>query len=118
MRTTQHKGDIATTRAIATFTQKGYDVSLPITESAAYDLVVDDGKGLHRVQVKFTTGKQVDLRRIHSNSNGYVVRKTKADDYDWLYIFRVSGEQYLVQECLSGRSSVNLNDKYRIPLEG
>jgi hypothetical protein len=31
----------------------GYDVSIPLTESAAYDLVVDDGDQLARVQRKF-----------------------------------------------------------------
>ena len=49
MRTTQRKGDIATTRAIATFTAMGFEVSIPVTESAAYDLVVDDGEALRRV---------------------------------------------------------------------
>ena len=49
MRTTQRKGDIATTRAIATFTAVGFEVSIPVTESAAYDLVVDDGEALRRV---------------------------------------------------------------------
>ena len=68
MRDTQRKGDIAVAVAIASFTKLGYDISLPITESAAYDLVVDDNSGLHRVQVRFTSGLEVDLRRIHSNS--------------------------------------------------
>jgi PD-(D/E)XK endonuclease len=42
MRATQRKGDIATARAVATFTEMGFDVAIPLTESAAYDLVVDD----------------------------------------------------------------------------
>ena len=41
MRTTQRKGDFAVAQAIATFTKAGHDVSLPLTESAAYDIVVD-----------------------------------------------------------------------------
>src|SRR5437763_1581802 len=53
VRTTQRKGDVATARAIATFTAMGFDVSIPLTESAAYDLVVDDGERLARVQCKF-----------------------------------------------------------------
>jgi PD-(D/E)XK endonuclease len=55
VRTTQRKGDIATARAIATFTAMGHDVSIPLTESAAYDLIVDDGCELARVQCKFVT---------------------------------------------------------------
>jgi hypothetical protein len=41
MRETQRKGDIAVSQAIATFTKMGFDVSIPFTESAAYDLVAD-----------------------------------------------------------------------------
>src|SRR5256885_570974 len=70
MRTTQRKGDIATAKAVHTFTALGYDVALPLTESAAYDLVVDEGTRLVRVQCKYTTVEQVGLRRIHSNSQG------------------------------------------------
>src|SRR4051794_18934768 len=36
VRTTQRKGDIATAFAIARFTAMGYDVAIPLTESAAY----------------------------------------------------------------------------------
>lgn len=41
MRLTQRKGDLATTQAISTFTRMGFDVSIPVTESAQYDLIVD-----------------------------------------------------------------------------
>jgi hypothetical protein len=41
VRTTQRKGDRAVATAIASFTSRGWDVSIPLTESAAYDLVVD-----------------------------------------------------------------------------
>lgn len=103
MRTTQRKGDIATSRAIASFTTLGYDVAIPLTESAAYDLVVDDGSCLARVQCKFVSGRQVDLRRIHSNSTGYVVKRTAVDAYDWLYVLRGDGKEFVVRECLAGR---------------
>lgn len=45
MRTTQRKGDLATAQAIASFTRMGYDVLIPITESAAYDIVIDTPEG-------------------------------------------------------------------------
>lgn len=49
MRITQRKGDLATVQAIATFTRMGFDVSIPVTESASYDIVVDTLEGLKRV---------------------------------------------------------------------
>jgi hypothetical protein len=110
MRTTQRKGDIATSRAIATFTAMGFDVSIPLTESAAYDLIVDDGQQLARIQCKFTSDarRQVDLRRIHSNSSGYVMKRVVEGSYDWLYVLDEGNSEYLIKECLAERRSVNL----------
>lgn len=105
MRNTQRKGDIAVAQAISSFTKLGFDVALPLTESAPYDLIVDDGLGRWRVQVRFLGGVDVDLRRIHSNSKGYVVKKTVANAYDWLYIYHKNGDEFLIQNCLDGRRS-------------
>ncbi len=106
LRTTQRKGDIGVTQAIARFTRMGWDVLLPITESAAYDLVVDNGEGLYRVQVRYTSSIEVDLRRVHSNSKGYVVKKTVINAYDWLYVLKSTGEEYLSKQCYDGRRSL------------
>ncbi len=106
MRITQRKGDVAVSQAVARFTKMGYDVSIPLTESAHYDLIIDTGMVLKRVQVRYSGVREVALRRIHSNSKGYVVKKTKADAYDWLYIFKNSGEEYLIKRCLVNRNSI------------
>ena len=90
----------------------GYDVSIPLTESAAYDLVVDDGLRLARVQCKYANEprRQVDLRRIHSNATGYVVKRTIEGSYDWLYVLDGSNCEYLIKACLAGRRSITLRD--------
>jgi PD-(D/E)XK endonuclease len=94
----------------------GFDVSIPLTESAAYDLVVDDGHQLARVQCKFANDsrRQVDLRRIHSNSSGYVVKHVAEDSYDWLFVLDGTNSEYLIKECLAGRRSVTLRDVDRL----
>ena len=94
----------------------GYDVAIPLTESAAYHLVVDDGRALVRVQCKFVNHRrrQVDLRRIHSNSSGYVVKRTEEGAYDWLYVLRESVGEYLIKQCLAGRRSVTLFEGQRL----
>lgn len=114
MRTTQKKGDTAVAQAIATFTRLGYDVSLPITESAAYDLVIDTLPKLQRVQVRYLGGKEVDLRRVHSNSKGYVVKKVKENAYDWLYVLKSDGAEYLFKKCFVGRRAVTPLEKHLI----
>ena len=114
MRTTQRKGDIAVAQAINTFTRLGYDILIPLTESAAYDLVVDTQNDLKRIQVRYTSTKEVDLRNIHSNSKGYVVKKTKDNSYDWLYVLANEKEEYLIKECLTGRRSIKPRKEHRI----
>ncbi len=106
MRITQRKGDTAVAQAIATFTRMEMDVLIPLTESASYDLVIDTQDGLKRVQVRYTGNGEVELRRIHSNSHGYVIKKTKACAYDWLYVLDQHGKEYLIKACLSGRRSI------------
>lgn len=114
MRATQRKGDIAVSKAIARFTMMEWDVSIPLTESATYDLVVDIGEKLVRVQVRFCSVREVALRRVHSNSKGYVVKKTKENAYDWLYIYKNTGEEYLIKKCLANRNSIVPAAEYRI----
>lgn len=114
MRTTQRKGDLAVAQAIATFTRLGYDVALPITESAAYDVVVDDEGVLYRVQVRFSSSKDVELRRIHSSSQGYVIKKTRKNAYDWLYVLFPDRREYLIKKCLEGRRSVKPSEDCRL----
>ena len=106
MRQTQRKGDTAVAQAIATFTRMGYDVLIPLTESSAYDLVIDTVRGLKRVQIKYSTSGEADLRRVHSNSKGYVVKKPKKNSYDWLYILNGKKEEYLIKTPPYGRRSI------------
>lgn len=96
-------------RAITAFTEMGFDVSIPLTESAAYDLIIDTGRSLKKVQVRYTSSGEVDLRRIHSNSKGYVIKKTKVDAYNWLFISHQNGEKYLIPRCLTNRRSIKPN---------
>lgn len=112
--TTQRKGDTAVAQAIATFTKLGADVLFPLTESAAYDIVVDMGGGLKRVQVKFSTDKEVGLRRIHSNSKGYVVKTFRKNAFDWLYVLNSQGEEFLITYSLSGQQTVTPQKTDRI----
>jgi hypothetical protein len=117
VRTTQRKGDQATAQAIATFTSMGFDVSIPLTESAAYDLVVDENGALRRVQCKFSSSRDVDLRRIHSNGTGFVTKRVPPDAYDWLYVLRPDGMEFLLKECYSGRRAVTPQAEHELTRE-
>jgi hypothetical protein len=62
------------------------------------------GRVLYRVQCKFTSEprSQIDLRRIHSNSSGWVDKRVSPNAYDWLYALRADGSEYLLKECHAG----------------
>ena len=111
--TTQQKGDLAVSFAIAKLTELGFNVLIPLTESAQYDLVIEKENVFKRVQVKYITGTQVDLRRIHSNSKGYVIKKYE-NGFDILFIYKSSIEMYLIEEDLSGRSSITPRESQKI----
>src|ERR1051325_9239998 len=46
------KGNISESKVLAAFTEAGYTVLLPFGTGVAYDLVIDDGVNLSRVQMK------------------------------------------------------------------
>lgn len=112
-RETQKKGDIGKAKAIAKFTEMGYDVAVMITESAPYDLLVDTGEEIKRVSVKYFGGKDkphLRLRKIHSNSQGYVVKRVKKNEYDWAYVYCADGREFLVREHPDAINAYNLKD--------
>ena len=55
---TKKQGDIGLGQAIGYFTSLGFTVSVPLTDSQEYDLIVDNGFSLNRVQVKRCTYKR------------------------------------------------------------
>lgn len=72
--TTIQKGDIALQRVILRAFELGYTVSKPCNEGSRYDLVVDDGLRLHRVQVKYCDYQPregVFHLVLHKHSGGY-----------------------------------------------
>ena len=77
---------------------------------------MDDGLRLMGAQCKFVNNsrRQVDLRRIHSNAQGYVVKRTAQGAYDWLFILEGSGGEYLIKACLAGRRSVTVKDTFKL----
>lgn len=113
-RETQRKGDLAKAKAIAYFAERNWDVASLLTESASYDLIVDTGQGLYRVQVKYTSTSGVDLRRIHSNTNGYVVKTYDDKAFDWLFIYQSNGDMHLIEWSEIPNNYVWL--KNRVPL--
>lgn len=114
------KGDVGLGSAIGYFTSNGTPVSIPLTDSQDYDLVVELDGVLKKVQVKFTNCSQngsfaVPLRIMGGNSKANFVHKSGSDVvYDYLFALTGEGDRYLIprEVFVNNRSTLNLGKKY------
>lgn len=115
---TLQKGDVACLEVARRAIEKGMIVSRPLQESARYDLVIDDGERLHRVQVKYADGSPgrgasgavaCELRRQNRSNKGGERRYT-ADEVDAIlvYVPKAGIICWLPIEMLDGRRSVSI----------
>lgn len=123
-RNPRDQGVIGVGDAVAWFTARGYHVSVPLIDNQPYDLVVDDGRALHRVQVKTTTttsryGIYV-VALCTSGGNQSFSTRTPFDPEacDLLYVLTDARDRYLIPtEAIVGRNTLNLGermDRYRL----
>ncbi len=57
------------------------------------------------MQCKFSSTRDVDLRLVHHDAGGYVVKRAHTNSYDWLYVLSADGTEFLLKECFAGRRS-------------
>lgn len=51
----KNKGDCGETRVLYELTKRGLQVSLPFSDNAPYDLIVEVNNKLYKIQIKYTT---------------------------------------------------------------
>lgn len=87
---TKHKGDIAEFRVITELLIRGYSVLTPCGDRLPYDIALDVGGALIKIQVKMAWySKQddfwcVDTRRSQTNRRRYKHTKYSMNDFDFL----------------------------------
>lgn len=113
MFSTHQKGEIGRLKVCIRAAELGYTVSVPTVE-ARYDLIIDDGKKLYRVQVKYAdyTGTKVENSilikfKTECRNNGYqktycpdeidaiVVYTPKTDKCYWFGPEHFAGKKFL-----------------------
>lgn len=111
----KERGNAGLSLAIAYYGANGYCVSLPLNDTQDYDLIVDDGVSLLKVQVKFTDYKDKGSYCVSLKSSGGtkgVIYKTLINtSIDTLFI--VCGDKSLYHipiKDLKNTSSLTLND--------
>lgn len=112
------QGDAGLGIAIAYFSRIGARVGIPLTDSQPYDLMVDDGNALCRVQVRTTTVKQgnayvVGLKTVGANKTRVVTRPFDSCAYEWLFAVCGDATVYLIPTSeISARYCLFLGRKY------
>jgi hypothetical protein len=109
---TKQQGDVGVAMAIAYFTNQGYVVSVPLTDNAKYDLIVESNGVYKTVQCKSTSFKdgsyyKVELRTKGGNTSwsGEVGRVVA----DLLFVYSFDGNGYLFEsEDFDGKGSLSL----------
>jgi hypothetical protein len=101
-RNPRRQGEIGLGAAIAWFCANGWTVSVPLCDNQPYDLVVDDGGGLAKVQVKTTTrltsagNFQVQLETAGGNQSFSTRKPFDNTAVDYLFILTDARVQYLI----------------------
>jgi hypothetical protein len=123
------QGDVGLSAAIFYFSKKGHTVSIPLTDSQDYDLIVDIDNKLCRVQAKTSSFKtkygrySVGLRTLGGNTswNG-VVKYFDNTKTEYLFVLTENNEAYLIPSYeIKNKSSINVGknkyDKFKIRLD-
>ena len=119
----KQQGDLGVAAAIWHYTKNDYVVSIPATDNARYDLLVDKG-GIYRVQCKTTGYKSphgiyvVQLSTQGGNRTWNGTKKfISAEECDLVYIYCLDGTTYEIPvERVSGKAALNLGklcDQYK-----
>lgn len=64
---TRFKGEVARMAVMSRALEKGWVPSIPLVEQARYDVILDDGRQRHRVQIKYT-----DTHHANAENSYYV----------------------------------------------
>lgn len=119
------QGDAGLGIAIAWYTGNGYTVSIPLTDSQDYDLIVDND-GLKRVQVKTSITRKyehrddvwtVSLRTCGGNRRGPGPAKFKLFDIEKVdELFVITGDMLkykIPTNIITVKSCITVGNKYR-----
>ncbi|WP_052664418.1 group I intron-associated PD-(D/E)XK endonuclease [Nitriliruptor alkaliphilus] len=118
-RNPREQGLIGLTDAVAWFGRQGWSISLPLIDSQPYDLIVDDGERLQRVQVKTTTYRSpygvfvVSLATRGGNQSFHTAKAFDRSSCELLYVLTDAGDRYLIPtSVIRSANTLSLGRRY------
>jgi hypothetical protein len=112
-RNPRDQGLIGFTDAMAYFGAQGFDICVPLIDNQPYDLVIDDGTRLQRVQVKTTAHRPkrfvVQLATRGGNQSFHTRKSFDPSLCDILYVLTDDWDRYVIPtSAITARSSLTL----------
>lgn len=104
MAETKRRGNIAELAVLRVAVERGYRVAIPYGEDAPYDLVVDRGGKLERVQCKYVNsdGRVIEVRC--SSTNNWKTHRYTNLEIDWLATYDATTDRcYFVPSSMVGQ---------------
>ena len=116
---TKYKGDLSVGRAINYYLSIQYEVLLPIGDKKKYDMVIDDGVKILKIQCKYTSFKteygifRAQLKVCGGNSGRKLYHYVKGD-FDILFITTSDNSIYIIpfSEIDGMTTSITLGKKW------
>ena len=121
----KRKGDIGVAKAIARLTELGWNVGIPITEHAPYDIFAEKEGDIETVQVRYTTPKKnkldVKLQTSWADKSGNHIKKRILSDYTVLAVYNpefdeiyfIRSKDFVNDSCLTLRLVDTMNGQIK-----
>lgn len=118
---TKQQGDVGVAMAIAYYTKNKLVVSVPLTDNARYDLVVERNGVLLRVQCKTSNAVsksgnyKVQLKTSGGNQSwNKTSKKISSTETDILFAYSFDNKMFeFPVDVVTDKSSITLCDKYK-----
>lgn len=101
---TKKQGDVGTCVAARYFSMKGFNVSIPLTDTQPHDLLINRDRYTGRIQAKTTKYNSVNLAQYEGLCSKY---------FEFLFVLAKDGKQYVIpSRFLTGIKTLTLNSSF------
>ena len=111
-------GDIGEAMALAEFTKRGLNVLIPFSENCPYDLVVDKGDRLVKVQCKTTKHVKNNCMEFQiCRSNGFTYNKERyqVNEVDYIFVYCIENNYMGLVPIQDTKQSLTFNIRLSSP---
>lgn len=98
---TTRKGKIGESEVINEALRRGYNLSIPFQEGVPYDLILDDGENLERVQIKYTESDG-EVIQVHLTSDNNWQSKSYEGEVEYILCYDATTDEIVKINDLDG----------------